>query len=838
MIDQRSKVERVLIMEMTYYFFGDTPQREIYNEANDRIHIEDSGALYVQNYYMGSDIKPKRSFIGRDNFLPLSLYKYSTSPILDDDEYRDLFAEEENSALRLENKELLKYPATVKQQMPEQENGESRVVLVWTEKDRFEGIPDQAILYIWVAVNELPDPDFMKSLQGEKIVITCGDVLRSKGAKISKCLSWEETALDTVWQYTQNSEIRDKLNYARMLIVAYGIEGAVVLNSGKSLESRWVNQLFFHQTKMEGDLLSRYPGFMPNSFELFVKEVFSHIVRDIDDLDLIDFARKMPQILSAQATMHICGYYHNPYLDLHLPDLMQKPVEYNYVPTTDFSCAEIPDHQTKWSIPPNIDMFNGNRSFLDNLERLKEIVEGGAVKANLNCPILRIGDLESVGRSEIESYSSIKNLIYKYVNAPFQGRPLSIAVFGQPGSGKSFGVKEIAKNILGRDASFLEFNLSQYEAALSSALFEAFHDVQDQTMNGKIPLVFFDEFDSHKLSWPKCFLMPMQDGEFLEHGRRRPLGKCIFVFAGGIFHSYAKLMEEINRNKETNNSSIENKIPDFLSRIRGYIDILGINPEAKDSDSKTTMSPSDQLYIIKRAMVLSSMLKRMERKTGSRLSLSDDVLFAFLYTKQFTHGARSMEAILEMSSLPQNGVLEINDLPSGSQLALHVDPADFNYYLRERIHRNELVGRLARKYAQLGQRQWDKILSQEQDYYYKRAEDLIYYVRNELNFRISLCGDTGKIQLEESEGVKRIPVLFFDREPYHKLDKEKLTYLISQSKFYLGSEGLVRIQPPDEPEARKEYLDSIQLEVMNSLRPFDVNPENTGFYLYEVVADK
>lgn len=827
-------------MGTTYYFFGDTPQRGIYNEANSRIDYHSSGAFFVQNHIVGSlnDVQPKIFGYGRDESLPLSLYRYSTLPILNDDEYKYLFVEGENSVLRLENKELLKYPATEKSQMLEQENGESRVVLVWTEKERFEGIPDQAILYIWIAVKELPDPDFMKSLRGEKIVITNGDVLRSSGAKISKCLSWEETALDTVWQYTQNREIRDKLNYARMLIVAFGLEGAVVLNSGISLESRWVNQLFFHQTKMEGDLLSRYPGFMPEAFELFVTKVFEHIVKDINDPELIDFSSTMPQILSAQATMHICGYYNNPYFRFHVIDLMQKPVEDHYVSTTDFSCAEIPNHQTEWSIPPSIDMFKGNRSFLDNLDRLKQIVKGGAVNANLNCPILRIGDLESVGRSEIESYSSIKNLIYKYVNAPFQGRPLSIAVFGQPGSGKSFGVKEIAKNILGRDASFLEFNLSQYEAALPSALFEAFHDVQDQTMNGKIPLVFFDEFDSHKLAWPKCFLMPMQDGEFLEHGRRRPLGKCIFVFAGGIFHSYAKLMEEINGNKETNSASIENKIPDFLSRIRGYIDILGINPEAKDADSKTTIGPSGQLYIIKRAMVLSSMLKRMERKTGSHLSLSDDVLFAFLYTKQFTHGARSMEAILEMSSLPKNGVLEINDLPSGSQLALHVDPADFNYYLRERIHWNELVGRLARKYAQLGQRQWDKILSQEQDYYYKRAEDLIYYVRNELNFNISLCGDTGKMQLVESKGVKYIPVIFFDREPYHKLDKEKLTYLISQSKFYLGSEGLVKIQLPDETEAREEYLNFIQLEVLNSLRPFDVDPDNTGFYLYEVVADK
>ena len=827
-------------MSTTYYFFGDTPQRGIYDEENGTTIYNNSGAFSVQDHFLTimDKVEPKRLIFGRDESLPLSLYKYSISSISNDDEYEYILAEGVNSVHRLENKELLKYPATAKQQPLKLKNDESRVVLVWTEKDRYEGIPDQAILYIWIAVKELPDPDFMKSLRGEKIIITIGDVLRSNGAKISKCLSWEETALDTVWQYTQNREIRDKLNYARMLIVTFGLEGAVVLNPGKSPESKWVNQIFFHQTRMEGDLLSRYPGLMPEAFELFVIKVFEHIViKNNGDINKIDFTNKMTEFLAAQATMHICGYLSNPYLSWQPYDIMQKPVEYCYVPTTDFTCAEIPDHQTAWSILPDIGMFRGSKSFLDNLDKLKEIVNNGAVKAHLNCPILRIGNLESAGRAEIEAYSSIKNLIRKYVNAPFQGRPLCIAVFGQPGSGKSFGVKEITKSILGRDASFLEFNLSQYEEAVPSALLEAFHDVQDQTMNGKVPLVFFDEFDSHNLKWLKCFLMPMQDGEFLEHGRKRPLGKCIFVFAGGIFHSYTKLIEKINRNQATYAMATENKIPDFLSRIRGYIDILGINPEAQDEERKALPLPGDQLYIIKRAMVLSSMLKRMEKKTGDRLMLSDDVLCAFLYTKHFMHGARSMEAILEMSSLPQNGVLEINDLPSSSQLALHVDPQDFNNYLRERIHWNELVGRLARKYAQLKQEQWEMLPSTKQKYYYIKAEDLIYYVCKELKFGIRLCGDTGKIQLQESPGEKRIPILLSDHKPYHKLDEKKLTSLIMQSEYYLGREGLIRIQLPDDLESQKEYLNTIKLEIMESLRPFDVNPENTGYYLYEGVTD-
>jgi hypothetical protein len=51
------------------------------------------------------------------------------------------------------------------------------------------------------------------------------------------------------------------------------------------------------------------------------------------------------------------------------------------------------------------------------------------------------GKYTTADRGEIERLNSIRNLIVGYLGNPTDARPLSFAVFGPPGSGKSFAVK-------------------------------------------------------------------------------------------------------------------------------------------------------------------------------------------------------------------------------------------------------------------------------------------------------------------------------------------------------------------------------------------------------------
>ena len=308
------------------------------------------------------------------------------------------------------------------------------------------------------------------------------------------------------------------------------------------------------------------------------------------------------------------------------------------------------------------------------------IVKYGEKSALKFIPIAQFGKLKTVDRTEIEAYRSIKNLITEYVSAKSVMRPLSIAVFGTPGSGKSFGVTEVASSIAPKLIEKLDFNLSQFQSLTD--LTNALHRVRDVSLMGKIPLVFFDEFDSAfqgKLGWLKYFLAPMQDGVFRVGDSVHPIGKAIFVFAGGTSSTYKQFcgedIEDETEYKQFLNEFKDAKGPDFISRLRGYVNILGPN----QTDEKW-----DQLFIVRRAMLLRSLI---ERKTpdlidgSGEAQIDNGVLRALLKVPRYKHESRSMEAILEMSRLTNASKWEQALLPSKEQLRLHVDEEQFYRHL-------------------------------------------------------------------------------------------------------------------------------------------------------------
>lgn len=323
----------------------------------------------------------------------------------------------------------------------------------------------------------------------------------------------------------------------------------------------------------------------------------------------------------------------------------------------------------------------------------KQIVLEGTRELFASVPVCKYNNLETADIEEIENYRSVRNLLEEYIKTydektarQAEKKPVSLAVFGTPGSGKSFGVKQIAKGLGRFRISVL--NVSQYNSI--EELFKGLdHSLQYE--GNKIPLIFFDEFDAElngiSRGWLKYFLAPMQDAEYTLGSETKKIDGAVFIFAGATATSFQEFLPDSD--PEAVHIFKNVKGPDFVSRLKGILNIKGPNP----------ISITDRKFIVRRAMLLRSQIIMnaegiYSRETG-KIAISQPLLAALLRVSQFRHGSRSIEFLLGMSRLSGVKKYTPSCLPSDEQLDIHLDVKDF----KSKLAFEQMMGDAVEEYA-------------------------------------------------------------------------------------------------------------------------------------------
>ncbi len=507
------------------------------------------------------------------------------------------------------------------------------------------------------------------------VVMTVND-LRLTEVQISHELSWERTAQDLVWEVIYNRDLRGLVRCAHV-VISFNAAGAFLYSrvSGGDLPCR----LLFDPEVVEGMWEQGYPGGMVGYSSCLTAGIAKEVMLAPEEPNI---RQGICAGLSALRCLHREGYGQR--------GASAAEVKLEFPVSTVVDALTASDSAFQETAVP---MRTGNKywtilgdRYQSNLEEVaRKVVLHGPEKILKGVPLGRFGALLTVDRQEIESLRSIRSLVSEYVAQPRPKRPLSIAVFGPPGSGKSFGITQLALALRPGEIEPKEFNLSQLGS--TDELLSALHQVRDIGLGGKIPLVFWDEFDSDyhgAYGWLRYFLAPMQDGKFQDGDLAHPIGKAIFVFAGGTSETLDNFGKNVSEDKAR-----AAKVPDFVSRLKGYINVLGPNPQA---------GGDDPYYVLRRAILLRSMLSRDAKHVlrNGEVQIDSGVLRAMLLTRIYRHGARSMESVIAMSQLEGKIRFERSSLPTKAQLDLHVDGQDFLARVQQLELEGEVLEHLAK----------------------------------------------------------------------------------------------------------------------------------------------
>jgi hypothetical protein len=521
--------------------------------------------------------------------------------------------------------------------------------------------------------------------------------LRPVFSSIQKGVSWEQLTTQTLSSLKHISKLGGNIEHRdfKAIVVCFNQEGCLVYSKDGV-------KLFFYPDEIEGDSVLTHK-----------KDIFS-IVTVMQASLTLALSKATPDMPVNEFNKLLCKGVKIGLVSMrHLANIgFTEKAEFpsSEIATNIKNCFEEYD-TSKSEIYPiecivsekNSGKFSITRTVLENdtlwenereptspdskvRDRLvsicKEIVCNG--KPCHNIPYLRYKELITYDSFEIEQYRNIHRLFSSYIYNTKLKEPLSICVFGSPGSGKSFAVEQIAGSIA--DMTPLVFNVSQMKEPEDLAV--AFHQISDTNLEGKFPIVFFDEFDSklnsEQLGWLKYFLAPMQDGKFTEDGFSHLFGRAIFIFAGGTCTSMAELIKKAD-------TFIDAKVKDFISRLRGHVNIFGPNCQCphgiehskvnncsmcdsqKFGCNDVTPSCWNHSYMLRRAALLRSNLeKKLCVEKDAKIEIADNVFEAFMKVDEYLYGVRSLKAIVQTSNITANQVFSASCINT-AYLRMHVD---------------------------------------------------------------------------------------------------------------------------------------------------------------------
>ncbi|PCD34560.1 hypothetical protein FGRA07_08878 [Fusarium graminearum] len=547
------------------------------------------------------------------------------------------------------------------------------------------------------------------------LVVIEMDNLRAQGFNISRGISWEKTMED--FRGNVSGILNElKLPWYMHLIVHCGYEAAIYVAERPEQDAevppptKFVTYMVPNMA--EGQILRPYNGSMPGIDIAFVTGLAASLVKEsnsaLDNLEPVTVGQAIEVAIARSHRFALSGF---------LPDANGA---IDYPKAQDVTNAELPRPgivhiDSNWF--KNDD--DGKWSLFSLAETWKEHVAAETVKTGTKfieafVPTAEYGSLVTADRSEIEGFRSAEIVIKQYIDGDVQ-KPLSIAVFGQPGSGKSFGVKKVIEAVINdKKQKPIEANLSQFVDYKD--LLNIFDSIRDMSSKGNhVPVVLFDEFDSplgsKALGCLKYFLAPMQDNQYLHKGTMRSLGRAIFVFIGGTsssFEEFSQVGGVIRQVQAPAQAPVEGvvggdnagdrdemeqyekqaKKPDFISRLSAHINVAGPNPPKPGNPAVNVND--DKMVIMRRAMLLRSLLETRLDMKKKAIQVDETLLMALLKHERFPHGSRSLELILQSSRVSSGQKLQPSALPPDSQLAMHLNLIEYKAAMSNKLHETEL----------------------------------------------------------------------------------------------------------------------------------------------------